>query len=1431
MITNFFIPELNNHDVQELWFQQDGTTCHTARATIDLLKDTFSDRLSSSFGPVNWPPRSCDLTPLDYFLWGYVKSLVYADKPQTLDHLEDNIRRVIADIWPQMLEKVIENWTSRLDYIRASRGSPMPEIIFKICKLEMGETALNFGPDWIRALSTGSTSAPPPTSMPIPRYSLAEFRYGREEMLALIPKEIKMPNCLKQYPQLTKDKFQIPLALTPATEEEQRLWSRSVNSEQAFRASGKTGPGYSMHRTGRGGSVDRGRGRGRGGYYQRGLMHDDTEDGLPFSRPKPVERSLSASEKDHRWDDRDRRYDRTYSGRGGIDDSGLKQDMRGPNEYWRRVDKDDDGDWRTSGFRAADKPGSRGPWRSNSERDRRDMAERTPPSRSSSGNIRSGSGSQPKQSSHSSWKDDNQGKLPEWSVEETTEPDSVGTFDSSGAFLETKVSENASLDEVYASDDADEGIPEEDSPEANKEASKKATKKSYVSIKKLSANKQSSKPSSDVKNTEEKPIPITSEHSKSSSPKNKRSVGKSTENVIKQNTVTEKQTNVETESNLSSPISQPNVPTHVSEPVKTESVILSNVKNSESAITRTGVVSEEEGFAYHQKATENMVAQWTEEIEEQRVPSQTNPTHPTHVEKDNKWFYQDPQGEIQGPFAPQEMLEWYNSGYFSSNLMVRRSCDEKFSKLGDLIEAWGCIPFIPCNNPPPIRMPAPLGGPINPTIVPNPVIPSTSAQLPKPDEQILALQQQLFQQQIMQQQLLLRQAQIQQILSQLKQEDTFTNLNSQQQQQIVMQQFLAQQIPRPPMKPMGDKPNLMDAMNPLSLPHLGLPLPLIKPAWLGAAPGSESWPGPPGGSIWDADITKQNAEMTESEKLKLLEEHEKKRKVEELKLQQEREAEEKRMEELKRQQEEARIIQELQRQEEERKRIGELQRQQEEERRRQDELKRLEEEERQRQEELRRQEEIRKQEEQRRLEELRKQEEQRKLEEKKRKEEKRLEELKKKEQQRQEEELRKQQELRKLEEKRKKEEMQKKIQLEKEKERLLEIERQKEALRQKELEREERVRKEKERKEKEEEDLRRLAELKIKSQGPVWGIQNNLSNVQLSLADIQRLQQEKDREEREERARQLLLQQQSVKQVQQVKNGLSWAKRANDSPPVVKSLAEIQQEEAERLAKLNKMQKPPAPVPTVNSNAGVWGNSSHLSKITAAPSTWNMNNVSSSNHVISGGFWDDALSSTQIRKQPSKANTSDSAFPALANPKQSAHVSSNKGKSVRAKKEEDAVARLFGSHHKPTDEFTKWCTEAISTMPSSVDVPTFVAFLKDIESPYEVYDYVKSYFGEGKEAREFAKQFLEKRSKCRNQAKQAPPEDNTLWGPAPAITPTVNKNIPPTSNDNDGISNTKGKSKKRKGKMQKLDSSMLGFTVQPNPDRLNVGEMDHIENM
>ncbi|GFU64002.1 RNase H domain-containing protein [Trichonephila clavipes] len=105
MITNFFIPELNNHDVQELWFQQDGATCHTARAAIDLLKDTFGDRLISRFGPVNWPPRSCDLTPLDYFC-GAIRGLQYACETEVQ----------FQDVWiltdSRASVQSLSNWTS-----------------------------------------------------------------------------------------------------------------------------------------------------------------------------------------------------------------------------------------------------------------------------------------------------------------------------------------------------------------------------------------------------------------------------------------------------------------------------------------------------------------------------------------------------------------------------------------------------------------------------------------------------------------------------------------------------------------------------------------------------------------------------------------------------------------------------------------------------------------------------------------------------------------------------------------------------------------------------------------------------------------------------------------------------------------------------------------------------------------------------------------------------------------------------------------------------------------------------------------------------------------------------------------------------------------------------------------------------------------------
>jgi len=130
MITDFLWPELEVMNLDGKWFQQDATY-HTSNVTMDLLEEKFGGSIISRNGPVNWPPRSCDLTPLDYFLWGYLKSLVYANKPVTTDDLKVNIEREIRAIQPDLLVKVVENWIHRMRICKRSRGGHLNDILFK----------------------------------------------------------------------------------------------------------------------------------------------------------------------------------------------------------------------------------------------------------------------------------------------------------------------------------------------------------------------------------------------------------------------------------------------------------------------------------------------------------------------------------------------------------------------------------------------------------------------------------------------------------------------------------------------------------------------------------------------------------------------------------------------------------------------------------------------------------------------------------------------------------------------------------------------------------------------------------------------------------------------------------------------------------------------------------------------------------------------------------------------------------------------------------------------------------------------------------------------------------------------------------------------------------------------------------------------------
>ncbi len=78
---------------------------------MDELKSFFDDRLISDG---RWPPRSPDMSSLDFFLWGYLKDRVYANKLETLDALKQNINQAINAISISMLQRVSRNVEKRI---------------------------------------------------------------------------------------------------------------------------------------------------------------------------------------------------------------------------------------------------------------------------------------------------------------------------------------------------------------------------------------------------------------------------------------------------------------------------------------------------------------------------------------------------------------------------------------------------------------------------------------------------------------------------------------------------------------------------------------------------------------------------------------------------------------------------------------------------------------------------------------------------------------------------------------------------------------------------------------------------------------------------------------------------------------------------------------------------------------------------------------------------------------------------------------------------------------------------------------------------------------------------------------------------------------------------------------------------------------------
>lgn len=79
---------------------------------------------------IEWPPRSPDLTPLDYFLWGHLKNVVYKTRPPNLEVLRERIevecRRIEeADI----LHNVLNAFPQYLAYCQEVNGRHFKHLI------------------------------------------------------------------------------------------------------------------------------------------------------------------------------------------------------------------------------------------------------------------------------------------------------------------------------------------------------------------------------------------------------------------------------------------------------------------------------------------------------------------------------------------------------------------------------------------------------------------------------------------------------------------------------------------------------------------------------------------------------------------------------------------------------------------------------------------------------------------------------------------------------------------------------------------------------------------------------------------------------------------------------------------------------------------------------------------------------------------------------------------------------------------------------------------------------------------------------------------------------------------------------------------------------------------------------------------------------
>ena len=121
MLQSKIVPELQERQPRVL-FQLDGAPPHWGLRVRKALDDEFPNRWIGRDGPTPWPARSPDITPLDFFLWGYVKTKVFKSEIKDIDDLKTKITEAVASVRPEMLVNTWKEVKSRLEMLAENGG-------------------------------------------------------------------------------------------------------------------------------------------------------------------------------------------------------------------------------------------------------------------------------------------------------------------------------------------------------------------------------------------------------------------------------------------------------------------------------------------------------------------------------------------------------------------------------------------------------------------------------------------------------------------------------------------------------------------------------------------------------------------------------------------------------------------------------------------------------------------------------------------------------------------------------------------------------------------------------------------------------------------------------------------------------------------------------------------------------------------------------------------------------------------------------------------------------------------------------------------------------------------------------------------------------------------------------------------------------------